>query len=208
MDAIAVTDPSGKSKSITNITTPVFLDSGSTFIVLEDSIAQDIFSFLGATEYDVINTVPCATRDKNSTVDFAFGSVTIKVPLNELILGADFVPPQLAIPGCVVGILPLPGGPNVLGDVFLRSAYVVFDLDYDEISLAPTKFNATGNHVVEIGTGPGSVPGATSARTNATKVPEPSYTSPPCAPSSSAAAKAKVAAMLAVVIGTLCWYLL
>jgi hypothetical protein len=48
-----------------------------------------------------------------------------------------------------------------LGDTFLRSAYVVYDLANNEISLAQTNFNATGTNVVEIGTGTGSVPDAT-----------------------------------------------
>lgn len=46
----------------------------------------------------------------------------------------------------------------MLGDTFLRSAYVVYDLENNQISLAATNFNATGTNVQEIGS---SVPGAT-----------------------------------------------
>jgi len=49
----------------------------------------------------------------------------------------------------------------VLGDTFLRSAYVVYDLENNRISLAPTVFNATASNVKEIASGPDGVPGAT-----------------------------------------------
>ena len=60
------------------------------------------------------------------------------------------------------GIAPSQGTTSVLGDTFLRSAYVVYDLANNEISLAQTNFNSTSSHVLEIGSGTGSVPGATS----------------------------------------------
>ena len=58
------------------------------------------------------------------------------------------------------GISPTGGSSPVLGDTFLRSAYVVYDLGNNEISLAATNFNATSN-VQEIGTGSSAVPDAT-----------------------------------------------
>jgi len=49
----------------------------------------------------------------------------------------------------------------VLGDTFLRSAYVVYDLSNNEISLAQTNFNATKSNVMEIQSGSAGVPNAT-----------------------------------------------
>ena len=49
----------------------------------------------------------------------------------------------------------------VLGDTFLRSAYVVYHLGNDQISLAPTVFNATGSDIREINNGTDGVPDAT-----------------------------------------------
>jgi hypothetical protein len=57
------------------------------------------------------------------------------------------------------GISDAAGSTAVLGDTFLRSAYVVYDLQNNQISLAQTDFNATGSNVVEITAG--GVPGAT-----------------------------------------------
>ena len=60
------------------------------------------------------------------------------------------------------GIAPSQGTTSVLGDTFLRSAYVVYDLANNEISLAQTNFDSKSSHVVEISSGTGSVPDATS----------------------------------------------
>ena len=49
----------------------------------------------------------------------------------------------------------------MLGDTFLRSAYVVYDLSNNEISLAQTNFNATKSNVMEIQSGTAGVPDAT-----------------------------------------------
>lgn len=48
----------------------------------------------------------------------------------------------------------------MLGDTFLRSAYVVYDLANNAISLAPTNFNATASTVLEIAAGANGVPDA------------------------------------------------
>lgn len=51
----------------------------------------------------------------------------------------------------------------MLGDTFLRNAYVVYDLQNNQISLAQTNFNATDSNVREIVSGANGVPGASSA---------------------------------------------
>ena len=60
-----------------------------------------------------------------------------------------------------VGISDGAGTTPVLGDTFLRSAYVVYDLTNNEISIAQTDFNATTSNVQEISAGSSGVPGAT-----------------------------------------------
>lgn len=64
-------------------------------------------------------------------------------------------------PLCVFGISPSDGTTAVLGDTFLRSAYLVYDLGNNEMSIGQTNFNATNSNVVEIGTGTAAVPSAT-----------------------------------------------
>lgn len=48
-----------------------------------------------------------------------------------------------------------------MGDPFLRGAYVVYDLDNNEISLANTNYDGGDDDIHEIGTGTTAVPGAT-----------------------------------------------
>lgn len=62
---------------------------------------------------------------------------------------------------CHFGIAPAGFSNSVMGDTFIRSAYVVYDLANNELSIAQTNFNATGTNIVEIGTGTTAVPDAT-----------------------------------------------
>jgi len=52
---------------------------------------------------------------------------------------------------CAFGMFPVGDGEEVLfGDTFLRSAYVVYDLENKHISLASTIFGSIASNVVEI----------------------------------------------------------
>ena len=69
-------------------------------------------------------------------------SLTISIPLSELVLpSTDEYNPEL----CVFGIQPDYTTENalILGDTFLRSAYVLYDIDSQKISLGPTNPNPT-----------------------------------------------------------------
>jgi hypothetical protein len=85
--------------------------------------------------------------------------------MNELVinLGDDNMQFSDGTPACLFGIAPAQGGTNVLGDTFLRSAYVVYDLDNNEISIAQTKYNVSSSNIVEIKTGKDAVPSAADA---------------------------------------------
>ena len=67
-----------------------------------------------------------------------------------------------------VGIAPAGSSTPVLGDTFLRSAYVVYDLYNNEISLAQTNFNSTTDNIMEISNS--SVPDATGVVSAVTSV--------------------------------------
>lgn len=146
----------------------VLLDSGSSLTYLPDDMTQTIFDQIGA-EYNStedIAYVACSLASSSSTLDFTFSTPTISVSMNELVIPLSSGPggPTLQdgiTPACLFGIAPNGGGTAALGDTFLRSAYVVYDLSNNEISLAATNFNATTSNIVEIGTGKSSVPDAT-----------------------------------------------
>ncbi|KAI1432043.1 aspartic-type endopeptidase [Xylaria sp. CBS 124048] len=154
---------------ITNDKTPVpaLLDSGSSLTYLPDDIAKSIFTQVGAEYYSDSGTayVDCelGNDDNATTLDFTFTSPTISIPLKELVIHQDITfasVVQTSASSCLLGIASAGDGSTVLGDTFLRSAYVVYDIQNNQISLAQTKFNATKSNVQEIPTGT-SIPGAT-----------------------------------------------
>ncbi|KAK0630581.1 aspartic peptidase domain-containing protein [Bombardia bombarda] len=146
----------------------VLLDTGSSLTYLPDILVQQIYDQVGASydEKKGAAYIPCVHRANKTSMNFVFSDPAISVGMDELIL--DLITASGQRPrftngqeACLFGISPAGAGTNVLGDTFLRSAYVVYDLDNNQISLAPTRFNTTASRVVEIGTGEGAVPDAT-----------------------------------------------
>ncbi len=146
----------------------VLLDSGSTLSYLPNSITHEIYNTVGAQYQNDQNAAfcPCSLKTNEISIDFTFSGPTIKVPMNELVMGLNtaqgepvyFEDGQQA---CLFGIAPAATRTPVLGDTFLRSAYVVYDLENNEISLAQTRWNVTTSNILEIGVGVDAVPSAT-----------------------------------------------
>jgi hypothetical protein len=144
---IVLTDvgANGESSNIaSNQSIPVLLDSGSSLMYLPDDIAQTIFTAVDAqySEEQGAAFVDCALRYGSGSIDFTFTGPTISIGLDELVIVAGI---DRGEPVCILGIAPAGSSNPVLGDTFLRSAYVVYDLHNNEISLAPTVFNATSS---------------------------------------------------------------
>ncbi|KAF3933222.1 Candidapepsin-1 [Dactylellina cionopaga] len=142
---------------------PAYLDSGTTLTVLPAQLAYQLIQAAGAVyeQSSDIYLVDCETASANATLNYQFGGTngpTIKVPFSELVLpirdaNGDFVE-QNGIQYCLFGIKPGDSGDILLfGDTFLRSAYVVYDLDGQAIGLAQARTGSTGSNIVEI-TGP------------------------------------------------------
>jgi hypothetical protein len=151
---IALTDigANGEKDNIaSNQEIPVLLDSGSSLMYLPDTIAQTIFTAVNAqySEEQGAAFVDCALRYAEGSIDFTFTGPTISVKLDELVIVAGI---DNGEPVCILGIAPAGRSTAVLGDTFLRSAYVVYDMHNNEISLAPTNFNVTStdDDVLEI----------------------------------------------------------
>lgn len=110
---------------------------------------------------DVVNgaVIPCDISDKH-TVDFTFGDLTLKAPLKNFL--TDFVG-DLGLDG--IPYCPIFYDPKatqiVLGDDFLRSAYIVFDNENREVSLAAYNPDGGEDDIYEIAEG---VPGAAAAK--------------------------------------------
>ena len=154
---------------------PVLLDSGSSLVYLPNAATQQIYDAVDAeyVEQEGSAYVPCSLMSADASIDFTFSSQTISVSMQELVIETtdeNGNQPTFddGTPACIFGIAPADGTTPVLGDTFLRSAYVVYDLANNQISLAQTNFNSTTNDVREIGTGVTAVPDATSVASQVT----------------------------------------
>lgn len=109
-------------------------------------------------------------------ISFTFASPTINVGIKEFVLDkGDYSSSEYS---CIFGILPSNiTSENILGDTFLRSAYVVYDIANGEVSLANTNLNSTTSNILEIGTGRNAVPGATAVSDTVTIWPATTSTS-------------------------------
>ncbi|KAI0423566.1 aspartic peptidase domain-containing protein [Xylaria sp. FL1042] len=145
--------------------TPVILDSGTTLTYLPPRAATQIYSRFNAVDDSSVTGLVFVSCDllvseKDTTLDFQFGGSDgplIKVPMDELVLDnvKGYIALGLELPNlpfddvCSFGIQSL-RGVYLLGDTFLRSAYVVYDLNHKKIALAQANLNATGSNVMEI----------------------------------------------------------
>lgn len=161
----------GSTNIADNMALAVLLDSGTSLTYLPQTIVFAIYDAVNAMyqESDNVAFVPCSLRDQNAHMTFKFSSpASITVALNEMILEVqDNRGNELTfdngVAACLFGMVPAGNSASVLGDTFLRSAYVVYDLDNNEISLANAKFNVTQSNIVEIAKGANAVPSATKA---------------------------------------------
>ncbi|KAJ5612400.1 hypothetical protein N7510_005594 [Penicillium lagena] len=165
LTGVGVKNSSGHHSYSSNaLPAAVLLDSGSSLTYLPTAIVRDIYEQLDVLyePSDGVGYVPCSMAEDDITFTYTFSSPTINVGIQELVIdtGEDlhFSNGKSA---CMFGIVPAGDSTCVLGDTFLRSAYVVYDLANNEISLANTRFNTTGGNVLEIGTGDDAVPSAT-----------------------------------------------
>lgn len=145
----------------------VLLDSGTSITYLPDKMAADIFERVGAefSRSEGLAFISCSARSASEPLRFTFSDPVIEVSMSELVLdvkgitrGQSLLDEEEEV--CLFGIGPSGEGSNVLGDTFMRSAYVVFDLENNEISMAQTRFNSSGSGDVKEITEDG-VPGAT-----------------------------------------------
>ncbi|RMZ89202.1 hypothetical protein DV736_g3578, partial [Chaetothyriales sp. CBS 134916] len=168
---------SGQSLSSSSLPAGVLLDSGSTLTYLPNDITSSIYDQVNAVYDSSVGAAyaECSLQNSNGYLDFEFSGQKISVPYNELLIEVSEVNGQQltfqnGAAACLFGIAPADDSSSVLGDTFLRSAYVVYDLDNNEISLAQTVYNATGNDVREISNGTSPVPGASAVASPVTYV--------------------------------------
>ena len=134
LDSIAITQ-GGKSRAYPDSGTPLVLDSGSSLSYLPTRIVKSMASDLGGRLHPEIGLylVPCSQVSKTNSFDFAFSGNKFSVPFSEFIWKVDG-------DHCVLGAAPVDPSSGVtalLGDTFMRSAYVVFDQTSEALFMAP-----------------------------------------------------------------------
>ena len=168
LDGMSVTSSSGQNTTVLSQSIPVLLDSGSTLSYLPSDVASAIYRVVGA-QYDSSSQLalcPCSLANSTAAMAFRFAGATIRVAMSEMVLPGGDGDPNSSRVGCTFGVVPLnaaetSGASFALGDTFLRSAYVVYDLSNAEIALAQTNFDAGTADVQEIQSGSGGIPDTT-----------------------------------------------
>ena len=178
--SLSLTDPITGTQLLTYPTfiAPAILDSGTTLTGLPTALYAQLAAFAGVVNDPTYGAlVNCNLSAYTGTLDYGFGGPggpVIAVPFAELAIPAVdmYGDPLTFLNGaqaCIFGLFPIQEGQSILfGDTFLRSTYVVYDLDNREIALAPTVFNTTVSNVVEIKAGAGG--GARNVATGVTAV--------------------------------------
>jgi hypothetical protein len=178
LTAVSFVDSAGKSTLLSpaNMSAPCAVDTGASYNILPASVSRALVDGLGAVSYAGTYFVDCALRDSNTSVVFRFGGPTgpvIKVPITEMLgipLGFTFSDGGSAcqlyvgqVEDAELQSLLLAG--YTLGDPVIRSAYVVYDVDNNEIYFAQAVFDKKGKgNIQEIPAGTG-LPGVTSTAT-------------------------------------------
>lgn len=147
--------------------TQAHLDAGTTFTTLPPDLVAEIYAEVGATVpgagADAVVDCDIATSENYFCFELGGpGGALINVALNELVSTVEGTEDGK----CVFGIASNGGDDNevILGDTFLRSAYVVYDLVNYQVAIANTKFNTTDSNVVPFASYGAPVPSATYAK--------------------------------------------
>ncbi|KAL1882964.1 hypothetical protein Daus18300_000602 [Diaporthe australafricana] len=156
LTGLGMTLPGGESGLIGEGELAVFLDSGGTMTRLPTKVFEVIGAAFPGAQYDSESgyfVVDCDVGDSSGSVDFVFGEKIISVAFDDFIWQVPSLEDT-----CVLGVLADDNEP-VLGDTFLRAAYVVYDQDNRNLHLAQAA--NCGTSLIAISTGLDAVPSVT-----------------------------------------------
>jgi hypothetical protein len=180
---MSITAQDGSATPITDsaFSIPVILDSGTTLTYLPSAVFSRIVTRIGGVTDpggSGVILVDCDLRitASNAFISYGFGGSggpIIHVPISEVIrsLKTTNIYGSPFKRTCILGIKSTSSSPYLLGDTFLRSAYVVYDIKNDQVALAQTNFEATDSNVVEIDSQATAIPLLTGVATGQTVVP-------------------------------------
>ncbi|CAI4407057.1 BDN_1c_G0027790.mRNA.1.CDS.1 [Saccharomyces cerevisiae] len=149
---VAISDGFSGNKTVSEIQFPVLFDSGTTFSYLPTEIAEAIGkSFDGKYSSDDQGYIFDCSKVNDTLLSVDFGGFNISANISNFVTSAK--------DRCVLNVKQSEST-YMLGDAFLVDAYVVYDLENYEISIAQASFN---NQEEDIEVISDTVPGATPA---------------------------------------------
>ncbi|CCF59639.1 hypothetical protein KAFR_0H02300 [Kazachstania africana CBS 2517] len=146
--------------TLTNTKIAALLDSGTTLTYLPQALVQVIADSIGArwsSRYGYYIVSCRAVENSDTTLVFDFGGFHINGKLTDFIV-------ETFGNVCLLTIIEETGSNSaILGDNFLINAYVVFDLENNEISMAQALHNVDDDQDIEIVTSNAGVASAVTA---------------------------------------------
>ncbi|KAF9350501.1 Type I transmembrane sorting receptor [Mortierella sp. AD094] len=136
---IAVQGLQVDGKTVAGATSQGIIDTGTTLLILGDSAAKAVHKSIKGSENDPMEgwTVPCSLKKSTKNIAFKLGGVYFNVPLADL----AYEPIETGSSTCVSGVQGGQDGLWILGDVFIKNNYVVFDHSKNpRIGIAPLKY--------------------------------------------------------------------
>ena len=116
------------------------LDSGTTLIYVPQDVLALLAAVFEAQEVNGEYYAACAGANADISVEFIFvgGTGSVVVPASQMFRLSSDTTSQV----CQFGFQPStdPNNPYILGDIFLTSAYLVYDFDAYTISMAQAKW--------------------------------------------------------------------
>lgn len=134
---VTLSGVSYNGKSLSSTQYAALLDSGTTLTYAPSSLISSIASAVGASYSSTYGyyMMSCPTRSSDvKNITFSFQGVEINAPLTNFLLAATSTQ-------CVLAIMDSGDNSLIMGDSFLRSAYIVYDLDNLEIAMAQVKYS-------------------------------------------------------------------
>lgn len=146
---LSLKDPSGNVTVTSDDTVAVaLLDSGTTGTFLPSSLVDTIYNYFGVQLESGNSYLPCSHATADESITFGFGGANgpkITVPISAF-MGA----PVNGAEDCRLLISASNDDQLILGDSFLRSAYVVYDLENHQIALAQANLRPGAPDITEI----------------------------------------------------------
>ncbi|SMN21090.1 similar to Saccharomyces cerevisiae YDR144C MKC7 GPI-anchored aspartyl protease, member of the yapsin family of proteases involved in cell wall growth and maintenance [Maudiozyma saulgeensis] len=136
---------------------PALLDSGTTISYMPADLVSLLAEEIGATYSSTSGfyEMRCLSSSDDTELVFDFGGFHITAPLSDFLISTTLSNKQ-----CIFAVVPEVTNSVILGDVFLTHAYVVYDLEKYEISMAQASYDDDTEDIEVIDS---SVPSAVTA---------------------------------------------